>query len=212
MLSKQNIDRKVKQLLASGAKIIDISTKAKDVLKTYSGTFSNNLPEDKYMKITTSPKLNRWDMYEDPGSIYINNYMSSYNTHFVPAHYVPERVTWHTLISRPLPGRSKCKLVASFNSHSLNTEIEIRIGTSYTLEHRKIGLIGLKGFESENTIMIRGGKFLHGSKLMSVCVMSCPDVISVEGPNWEDIKNDTFWTAFEQDAWELSQVMTVIES
>jgi flagellar hook-associated protein FlgK len=208
ILSKQNIDRKIKKLLASGAKIIDLSVEPKkqEIYKNeYTGTFSNY--NNEYLaSINKIKNNNKFRSY----STHMRQNM--YNSIFYHSYDTWDEMQLRTLISRSLPGRSKCNLMAIFDGRKFKTEVGIRTYDLHTVDYKLLGFIGSRGFESDNSIVMRHGECLSGSKLMSALVMTHSDVIATEGPNWDDVKDDTFWSTFEQDAWELTQVTMVIES
>jgi hypothetical protein len=220
---KQNIEQKIKQLLDGGAKIINVNPSIKPFpnideyscknspiyLREHLGTFSNlKLTQSSIRSMTQYASLINESMRAQNSMFYDGKYPFTPFTTFNIDRSGPS--VRQTLIQRPLPGRNQCNLTALFYTHTFKVEVGIYPDMR---SYHKIGNIGSGGFESDKTYVVTPhGDLLKGSDLLSASVMFHSDIVKTEGPNWEDIRDDQFWSTFEQDAIELSQVASVIES
>lgn len=208
---KLDIKNKITSLLAAGAKIIDPSKEPEPDLS--GGTFSNSwgtadlniLPAS---GLDGTDKHIGWTMYEHIDMAAYNpkavNKMSTFSTPF------------QTLLERPLPGRSRCSLVARYDPNKQVVQIAVKYFAvnMNKIEHTnfaKLGVIGLQGFESNVYQVAPPGDpfFLSHEDMLSVATMNVEAIRLIEGPTWEQVRSDKFWATFERDAWEIAQVAIV---
>ena len=202
-LDQDHVEKKIMSLLAGGAKLIDPSKKPE--LDMIEGTFSNSW-SGTYPEIPVSKSIG-WSMYEDIGTAVFNpkgvSKMGIFSTPF------------QILLERPLPGRSRCSLMARYNPDKQVVQITVKYflinnNNDEFEAFKDLGVMGSQGFELGTYLEPPGDLFsLSQEDILSAVVMNVEAVRRIEGPTWEQVRSDSFWATFERDAFNIAQVAIV---
>lgn len=124
-------------------------------------------------------------------------------------HHQPSFIPSVILISYPLPGRQSVSLASSFNPHTKDTDIFLSyVALNHTTRHYKIGIMIGDRFIPKD-LSIDDEESSISWYLLAKTVMFCKIVQNYEGPTYEEVQHDYFWTKFLIETEQLSAIAVV---